>query len=128
MVTGSDRMTRIATMLFKLKWISIQNQSRLQHCYFLDNVLKRGICGTALLLISVYNENQQGRYTLRDRDLRIAWVPKLSRVGARSLMVVATSTWNQLQLSQFTFPKDKKVKKRQVMDKIIASYGLGHKP
>ena len=127
MVTSSDRSERIANMILRLKWTSVRNLARLQLLTGLYRVIRTGVCRLQLRLITMADETNQTRYTMRSRDLRLAWQPRLSRIGGQAIIIRAVETWNSLQLNGTMLPNGKKTRAELFKKSIKEKYGMSHK-
>ena len=69
-----------------------------QHLIIRLIILKR-ICPFSTALIEAIQDIDQSRYNLRQRELRIAWMPKSTRLGGKSALFNMVKTYNQCNIA-----------------------------
>ena len=114
-------------MILRLKWTSVRNLASLQLVSDLHRTIMTGCSYMQLRMIQMADENAQSRYTMRSRELRLAWTPKLSRIGGKALIIRAVEVWNSLKLNGLMLPKSKKSRNETLKKRIKEVYGMSHK-
>ena len=111
-------------MILKLKWISVRNLARLQLITGLHRVIRIGVCKLQQRLITMADETNQTRYTMRSRDLRLAWQPRLSRIGGKAVLIRAVEIWNSLQMNGTMLHNGKKSRAQKFKRATLEKYGM----
>ena len=93
-----------------------------------QRILTNRVGDMCVQLFDTRTNDAQDRYSLRSRNLRIAWEPTKQRVGGKCSLVMAIKTWNTLNLTTEMIPKTAKSRKGLLTSKILESYGMSHKP
>ena len=116
-ITKKGRRTPINLMLTQLKWMTFENMVR-YNCVMLMYKIVLTYC-TPFSKVLIYRgiDQHQTRYEIRERELRIAWVPRYVRVGGKSYLVRATQAYNHVKLFGKLIHKDDL--KKMVKEKII---------
>ena len=96
MVTGSRRKTHVADMLKDLDWMKFELMVAHSKVMLLHRIVSFAAAPFCMSLVTA--ASQQTRYAVRERELRIAWRPKLARRGYNSFLVTAVRLYNQTKI------------------------------
>ena len=96
LVTSSRMKTHVADMIQDLNWLKFELMVAHSKIMLLNRIISTASAPYTMTLIAA--ARHQTRYAVRERDLRIAWKPKLSRGGYKSFLVTAVDLYNKIKL------------------------------
>ena len=96
MITNSRMKTHVADMLTSLRWLKFELVVAYGKVMLLHRILSTSSAPFIMMLVA--SARYQMRYTVRERDLRIAWNPRMARKGCKSFLATAVSLYNNLKI------------------------------
>ena len=109
-------------------WLSVTNMMRLQQITMVKTVLETKTCHLCSKMIDLAEEMKQDRYTLRTKELKIAWTPRRARTGSNSSWFKMIQTFNICDMLNRKLPRTKVARRRLISKAIMSVYGMSHKP
>ena len=89
-VTKAKRRERIYDMLRELKWLKLVETAQMSKILLLNKIIVTQAAPYCFALVKVGMETHQTKYSVRERELRIAWKPRLVKKGCSSFLFTAT--------------------------------------
>ena len=126
--TGSPKERKISDMLKETKWLSVTNLMRLQQIQAVMNILKNRTCRMCIEMVDLEKRLQQERYSLRMKDLKIAWHPNKARTETSSAWIRMTKTFNSCDMLSRKMPKTKSSQQKVMTNALMSIFGRSHKP
>ena len=96
MVTASRMHVHVAEMIAELNWMKFELHVAYNRIMLLNRIVTTASAPFIMMLVT--NARHQTRYSVRERELRIAWKPRLARRGQRSFIANAVLLYNQVKL------------------------------
>ena len=96
LATGSKLSRHVRDMIDEMKWLKFTQHVDYMKVMLLHNIVATSAAPYCKMLISA--ASHQTRYSVRERDLRIAWRPKMARRGCKSYLYTSVILYNQIKL------------------------------
>ena len=96
MITASRMKTHVADMMRELDWLKFQLMVAYEKIMLLNRIVANSAAPFCMMLVS--EAPHQTRYAVRERELRIAWRPRLARRGHSSFLMTSVTLYNQVKL------------------------------
>ena len=89
-----DKITK--DMMADLNWMKFELMVAYDKIMLLNRIIATASAPYTMMIIMA--ARHQTCYAVRERELRIAWRPKLSRRGGKSFIATSVSLYNQIKL------------------------------
>ena len=96
LVTASRMKTHVKDMIADLNWMKFELMVAYDKIMLLNRIIASASAPYTMMILMA--ARHQTRYAVRERELRIAWRPKLSRRGGKSFIVTSVKLYNQIKL------------------------------
>ena len=105
-------------MLRQLRWLKLAEIAQMSKILLLNKIIVTQAAPYCFALVKVGMETHQTKYSVRERELRIAWKPRLVKKGCSSFLFTATRLYNQVKLmgKVLTTGETKSFIKKQIVD------------
>ena len=97
MVTKSKLSTHISDLLLKIKWLKFKETVEHVKVMLMHKIVTTAAAPFCHHLVAT--AKHQTRYAVRERDLRIAWRPRMARRGEKSFLYTSVKLFNQVKLT-----------------------------